>query len=252
MDNLSRKQIKSYILDYLKKNVPNFTVKGKMFTCPKCYGQSANIFPVNSQSVHCYSPDCGKIGDIFDVCRLLDFDNNGDVLEEDIAKFLIKEFSIQTNDKVEKLLAQYSEWNWDLVPVAKNTKASKVEKNWQNKSHKDLREWQQWLKNGLNIGVKGGEMSNLLIIDLDLIPSALKKKIYEKKASKKEIEEAKQFKQEKIELIKSWEIFDWNTVIQETFGGIHLFYLNDSDISKCTFDYEDIHIGCDRATNQAR
>jgi len=244
-------QVKSFILDYLKNKVPNYMSKGKMFTCYKCKELSANIFPQNSHSVHCYSPECGKLGDIYDICRELEFDGNKDVDLKDIENHLIKMFDIKTDSQINNLLEKYANWGWDLVPVSKNEKASNVEKEWQKKSHKDVREWQEWLKSGLNMGVKGGTMSDVLIIDFDLVPSKLKKKIYEGKATEKEIEEAKRIKAEKIEILKTWKFLDFTTVKQDTFGGIHLFYKNDEEIQKCAFDYEDIHIDIQSDGGQA-
>ena len=243
--------VKSYILDYLKKKVPNFQKKSKMFTCFKCKNLSANIFPQNSHSVHCFSPTCGKLGDVYDICRELEFDDNKDVEIKDIENHLIKMFSIKTNNYVDNLLEKYANWGWDLVPVSKNGKASNIESEWQKKHHKDVREWQEWLKSGLNMGVKGGTMSDVLIVDLDIVPSKLKKKIYEGKASEQEIEKAKQIKAEKLELIKTWDIFDFTTVQQFTFGGVHFFHKNDEEIKKCAFDYEGIHIDIQSDGGQA-
>jgi len=251
MNKLTKKQIQNYIMDYLHNRIPDFTIKGKMFTCPNCKEISANIFPPETKQVHCFSPECGKLGDIFTLSRKLDFDNNDDIPDEDIAKFLIDEFSIKTNDRTEQLFEQFIEWGWDLVPVEKNSKESWIEENWQNKSHKDIKEWKTYLDNGLNIGVKGGKMSNTLIIDLDLVPSDLKKKIYKGNASQTEIEEAIRIKNEKLEIVKSWNIFDFETVVQDTFGGAHLFYRNNTDIVKCAFDYKDIHIDIQSDGGQA-
>ncbi|MHA1737855.1 MAG: bifunctional DNA primase/polymerase, partial [Candidatus Heimdallarchaeota archaeon] len=240
-----------FVLDFLKKRNLEFTMKGKQFTCPFCKEQSANIFPPDSNKVHCFTPECGSLGDIFDLCRRMDFDNNKDIPDEDIADFLINEFSIQTNDNVEQLLAQYSEWGWDLVPVAPGGKASDRENNWQNKTHKDVKEWRQWLTNGLNMGVKGGKLSNTIIVDLDLVPSKLKKKVYTGKASQEEIDEAIKIKEEKLNALKALDIFDFDTAMQDTFGGYHLFYRNDEEITKCAFDCEGIHIDIQSDGGQA-
>ena len=238
----SKHKIKSYVIDYLKKVVPNFIKKAKTLTCPKCGKQTANIFPPNSNEIFCFEPDCQKIGNIFDICRMAEFDNNKDVSNDDIAKHLIDMFDIKTDGHINMLLEKYADLKWDLVPVAANDKKSNIEKNWQNKSHKNIQEWQEWLDSDLNIGVKCGKMSNILCIDLDLVPSKLKKKIYSGKGSDKDIQEAKDIKEKQLVIIKESGILDFTTLQQDTFGGVHLFYINDTDISKCCFDYKEIHI----------
>lgn len=251
-------KIKAFILDYLKNKVPNFETKGRMFTCHKCKDVTANIFPKNSHSVHCFTPDCGKQGDIYDICRYLEFDDNADVDDKDIENHLIKMFDIKTDSYVDVLLEKYANLGWDLVPVSKDTgkdssfgKASWIEKEWEKISHKDIREWQDWLNSGLNMGVKGGTLSDIIIIDFDLVPSVLKKKIYSGKASEAEIEEAKQIKADKLKMLKTWEFLDFGTIQQDTFGGIHLFYKNDTDIKKCAFDYKGVHIDIQSDGGQA-
>lgn len=247
----SKQNVKTYLLDYLKKVVPNFQKKGKMLTCPKCGKETANVFPPESHEIFCFEPDCQRIGNIIDICRMFEFDNSSDIPESDIIKHLIKMFDIKTDTHVNQLLEKYADWGWDLVPVVANGKESKIEKNWQNKSHKNLREWQEFLETNLNIGVKGGKMSNVLIIDFDLVPSKLKKKIYEGKGTEKDIEEAKKIKEEQLKILKDWTALDFTTVQQDTFGGIHLFYKNDTDIVKCAFDYKDIHIDIQSDGGQA-
>jgi len=251
MNKITKTQIKSHILDFLKARNPEFSMDKGKFNCPFCGEQQANIFPPNSNKVYCFNPGCGNLGDIFDLCRKIDFDDNPDIPNSDIADFLIDEFSIQTDDNVEKLFAQYSDWGWDLVPVAPGGKASDRENNWQNKSHKDVQEWRQWLSNGLNIGVKGGKLSNTIIVDLDLVPSKLKKKIYTGKATEEEIEEAKKIKEQKLNEIKALDVFDFTTATQDTFGGVHLFYRNDDDIQKCAFNIDDVHIDLQSDGGQA-
>lgn len=48
--------------------------------------------------------------------------------------------------------------------------------NWTNREHKDMIEWDNWLNEGLNIGVKCGKSSGITILDLDVkeIPDDLK------------------------------------------------------------------------------
>jgi hypothetical protein len=239
MDKLSKKQIKSHILDFLQKRVPNFIVKGKMFTCPNCGEVSANIFPPNSDKVHCYSPKCGSLGDIFDMSRRIDFDNNPDVPEDDIAKDLVKEFSIQTDNKIDKLFAQYSEWDWALFPVTKDGKIP-LQKQWTSKVHKDLKEWKQWYENGNNLGLRTGDVSNITVIDVDLI-SKEESETLQKGTATQRIEEILKKKSDNLNKLTSLGIFN-NTVTQDSgWKGVHFIYTYESDIPKCSFDYDGLH-----------
>ena len=235
----NKKHIQSYILDYLKKVVPDFKKKGKMFSCPRCGETTANIFPENTYNVFCFSPECQKIGDIFDVCREKEFDGNKDIPDEDIAKHLIKMFDIKTDSHINKLLEKYADWKWDLVPIA-NDKKIPTEKNWTKKNHKDIREWQQWLKNKSGLGVKTGIISNTTCIDVDLITKA-ESEIWQKGTATKKIEEIKNKKQENLDKLKSLNIFN-DTVMQDSgWKGVHFFYEYESEIPKCSFDYEGLH-----------
>jgi hypothetical protein len=182
LDAITKKQIKSYVLDYLKLRNPDFVQSSKkgLFTCPKCKQISANIFPANSGIVHCFTPGCGKIGDIFDLCRQIDF-NNDNIPDEDLADLLIQELGIKTDKEVQQWLEKYQKWGWSLVPVEANTKKANVEKDWQNKTHYQISEWQEWIGAGLNVGINGGKISNATLIDIDTteVPDELKKYIGE-------------------------------------------------------------------------
>lgn len=182
LDAITKKQIKSYILDYLKLRNPDFKQNGTkgLFTCPNCKQISANIFPPNSGIVHCFTPSCGKIGDIFDLCRKIDF-NNDNIPDEDLADLLIQELGIKTQNDIKEWLNKYKEWGWSLVPVEKNSKRANIEAGWQAKEHRQIEEWVDWLSSGINVGLNCGKISNVSLIDIDTktIPSDLQKFIGE-------------------------------------------------------------------------
>ncbi|RPI82436.1 MAG: hypothetical protein EHM34_06940, partial [Nitrosopumilales archaeon] len=205
LDAITKKQIKSYILDYLKLRIPDFVQSSKkgLFTCPKCNQISANLYPPNSGIVHCFTPGCGKIGNIFDICRMIDF-NNDNIPDEDLADLLIQELGIKTDNEVNSWLQKYEKWGWSLVPVEANTKRANIEKDWQNKEHKSIQEWREWIAAGLNVGINGGKVSNATLIDLDTkeIPDELKKHLDE-------------------------------TLTQTTNKGYHLVYLYEPDLPSC-------------------
>jgi hypothetical protein len=103
-------------------------------------------------------------------------------------------------------LEQYEKWGFDLVPITANGKIP-VENEWTKKSHKNIEEWNRWIKEGLNIGVKTGLISNITIIDIDQkpIPEEIKKMM-------------------------------GNPIIQESGKGFHLIYRYDSDLRKTRID----------------
>jgi hypothetical protein len=179
MDLSTRKQIKSYLLDYLKLRIPNFVQSSKrgLFTCPKCKQISANIYPEGSGNIHCFTPECGKGGDIFDVCRAIDFGGQADLKDEDIADLLIQELGIKTSSEIKEWLNKYQKFGWSLVPVEKNSKKANIESGWQSKIHTNLDEWNDWLESGINVGLNCGKISNVTIIDIDTkkIPEDLQK-----------------------------------------------------------------------------
>jgi hypothetical protein len=63
-------------------------------------------------------------------------------------------------------LNYYASLKWDLVPVRRNGKEP-FEMDWPNKHHTDIVEWYQWIETGLNLGVKTGKVSNILVLDFD-------------------------------------------------------------------------------------
>lgn len=250
MEQAITNQIKQYLLDYLKKRIPDFKIKGKLFKCPnhhlhsnKSEEYTCNEFPPNSGKLHCFAPECGKLGTIFDICRKIDFDGCEDVPDEDIANFLIDEFKIKINQDQNKIFDLYESLKWDMVPVEKNRKESWIEKEWQLKNHLDKNEWQQWIHNGINMGVQTGKKSNNIGIDIDLLPSDLKKQIYSGKFTEKQLTECYKIYEENLVVIKEQMPFlDWTTLQQKTFGGVHLFYLYDLEIPKSNFNITGIHI----------
>jgi uncharacterized protein YlzI (FlbEa/FlbD family) len=74
-----------------------------------------------------------------------------------------------------KILDLYEQLGFDLVPVAKDSKVP-IELGWTSKEHKHKSEWEFWLKDGINFGLKCGKVSGVTVIDIDTkeIPEDLK------------------------------------------------------------------------------
>ena len=172
--------IKNLILGKVKEYLLTLGIKtqkiGKMITfpCPFC-NKMANSIP-NSVNLNCLS--CKKRFTLIDmVCKIEHKDYSDDDCIEYL-KDLLKIDGVITKkaeNKVKELLDFYKKMEFDLVPVAKGEKYP-IEKNWTNKSHKNKEEWEQWLSNSLNLGVKCGAISNITVIDIDTkqIPEELK------------------------------------------------------------------------------
>lgn len=77
----------------------------------------------------------------------------------------------------------YQKQEFDLVKIQRYDKAKlnsnnefaefydgkhPIEPGWVNQTHKDRNEWEQWIKQGFNIGVKTGKNSNITVIDVDI------------------------------------------------------------------------------------
>ena len=195
-------QIYEQILPYLKEMKPDSNVTGRkpnlFLKCPLC-GGNANTVPMNNE-LFCQNKckgDVGFIGNIVDMVRLCESDKK-DLTNDEILKYLGKKYGIEvaTTTEKENYFDFYKRNKFDLVPIAAGRKIP-IEKDWPNKHHLDIHEWQRWEKDGINFGVKTGAISNITVVDVDQkdIPVDLK------------------------------EILDkYPTLIQETNKGYHYFY----------------------------
>ena len=163
--------IKNLILSKVKEYLTLKGIKtqkiGKMITfdCMWC-GKAANSIP-NSTLLNCLS--CKKRFTLIDIVRKLE---NREDSEDKIIEYLKEVLKIdgvvtkKEEDNLAQLLNFYEKVGFDLVPVAKGEKYP-IEKAWTTKSHKNKEEWEQWINNELNIGVKTGKISNITVIDID-------------------------------------------------------------------------------------
>ena len=237
--------ILSHLFDYL--NLKGIKVKKalKVFDCPFCGQKTAIVIP-NAHTINCHTckpkVKLGRFYNLIDVARKLDFGEKQPEKDEEILQHLkdilkIKVMTKTDENNIEKYLDYYVKNEFDLVPCAvicpfckgkgymKDKKKCKkckgtgnygknpIENEWTTKNHKDKNEWQNWIANGLNIGIKTGDKSNITVIDVDQkpIPEAIKKLM-------------------------------GNTLMQETPKGYHLFYKYDKDFPKTRIDEYKIDI----------
>ena len=210
------------IIDYLKAKKWEVKQYGNstMLLCVYCRKNpiSANQIP-NTHIINCFN--CKRKYNLIDIVRELEPDKK-EFPEEDILQYLKELLNIEVTtqkdeNNLDELLSYYENLGFDLVPIANNAKYP-IEKSWTIKSHKNKLEWKQWLENGLNLGVKTGKISQILILDIDT-------------------------KEPKEELKKLLD--ETKTLTQESSKGYHYFYQYDGDLPKTRIDEYKIDIETD-------
>lgn len=212
-----RQIILSKLIDYLKLKKVIMKKSGIIITfrCPFCNDikadGSAMIIP-NTHSINCLScnpkTSIGRYYNLIDIARKIEKIEGTD--EEVLFKLkeLLNVKVITKTDEIqlEDYFKLYSQWGFDLVPITPNNKIP-AELEWTKKSHKDVKEWLGWIKDGLNIGVKTGAISGITILDIDQKPIP-----------------------EEIKKIMG------NPIIQESSKGFHLIYKYESELRKTRID----------------
>ncbi|HED05894.1 MAG TPA: hypothetical protein ENI61_04325 [Ignavibacteria bacterium] len=198
-----------------------------MMDCPYCEGEySANVIP-NTSIINCLK--CTKKFNLFDLVG--EFEGRDDN-NDDICDYLIEFLEIDAQTKKEQdfiasIFDRYQKEGICLVPCAKKDKIP-VQNNWTNIENRNVEEWHQWLNNGLNIGIRTGAVSNITVIDIDILSNKEKIELVNPDTPKDRVEELKQKKQIPADIIDIMGA-PW---IQETLGGFHLFYKY-ADLPKC-------------------
>lgn len=204
--------------------------------CPYCKNNSLTAQQIlDTHLIKCLSPDCERKNKPFTIISILShLEPNIKQMSRDNVIQHIKELlnlkNITDIDKneINKLLEFYRKNNWSLVPIVKNEKRC-ILSEWNKKEFRDIEEWKKWIYDtGLNIAVRTGIVSNITVIDLDIL-------------SINEYQELKQNPNSKVkekikdipEIIKK---LIGNTLIQKTNKGYHLFYKYDKDLFKTRID----------------
>ncbi len=196
--------------DYPKKMNKKFKNKLVNLKCLYCNPDKLTASIISTRHVaNCLA--CNKSFNIIDLARNLETNFNDKTSEEEILNYLkdvlkIKVMTKTDEEDLDKFFDKYMKWGFDLVPIVANEKFP-IEKDWTNKEHKDKTEWLEWIKNGLNIGVKTGKKSDIMIIDVDQKPTP-----------------------KEIDSIKG------NCLVQESTNGFHLIYKYDKDFPKTRVD----------------
>ena len=155
---------------YLKNKIPNFVKTSKggkvLFSCPK--GEThkfqkdmPSMFP-KSGCDKFYCGACGLTATIYDCVRLLEEDKKA-LTDGQIIEYLINTTKMELFPELD----EYKKYGWSLIPIAKNGKVP-LEKSWTSQTHYEKSDWLNWINQGLNLGVRTGEVSRIVVIDADL------------------------------------------------------------------------------------
>jgi len=202
--------ILSYTLEYLEKKFEqvkiNKLAKMPQFWCPLCHKSACQIIPHSGHKLICHACSQGKnMGTIIDVMSKAFKMTENEVIK-DMKKVL--NLDIITNDEQNVILDFYEQQKFDMVQIARNKKIP-IEKEWTVKNHRDKEEWKTWLREGSNIGVKTGKISNITVIDVDQHPIPDEIKTY----------------------------FNTDTTLsQKTNKGYHFFFKYEKDLPKTRID----------------
>ncbi len=207
-------EINEKLCEYLKEKITPFSKVTKSgmvyFTCPnihkhKTLSKSPTATVVSgTQKIQCIQ--CNWKGEIYDVVRVLEPDKTL-FTNEQITEYIINSLKVDMYSELEF----YKGNNWSLVPLAKKSKRP-IEGDWTNITHYEKIEWLKWLNNGLNIGLRTGEVSGITVIDYD----------NKLNATPEEIQKREEIK----ELLNSSKTLMQNSAR----GGVHYIFKYDKDI----------------------
>lgn len=164
--------INSKLFNYLQLKLPDFqqtrNKKGKvLFTCPNFgnhkfkKGSPTAMFTMGDSKKACCL-QCGWKGDTYDAVRVIEQDKKN----YDNASILKHLMDILDLDIFPEL-NEYKKLGFSLLPVARNGKEC-VEPKWAQITHYDKIDWIKYLNNGLNIGLRTGEVSGITVVDYDI------------------------------------------------------------------------------------
>jgi len=168
---MNKQIIENYLVDYLRKKDIKLKKVGQVLQlqCPTCKKEFSAIIPPKCSFVNCFACNA-KRQTIFDIVKIEYPTYTDDDVVQHVKETLNLNITTQKDkDSIIEILQFYKTNNLDLVAVAKDKKIP-IENDWTHKIHTDAEEWQRWLDDGINIGIKTGKQSNITIIDVDIKP----------------------------------------------------------------------------------
>lgn len=234
----SNSKINSHILDYLRLKCPDFKEekrgrKNKMILCPVCHHLplSAQILPNLGYKVYCTI--CGGDGLYLpDVVKSLEPEtkNWDDEKIYSHVRDLLK-LEITTDTELDKLLDFYEKNHWSFIRLCPNSKIPvQSEKGWSTKSFYDIHDVQNWLENKANLAINTGKVSNITVLDVDVLSKEIKEDFRTDKLNKKEKDQLLVDREKKLQELKE-ELPDLgDPLTQETLGGEHWVYQYEEEL----------------------
>ena len=180
--------ILSKIPEYIKLKKWKYKPYGKLYTllCPYCKDPALTArVMAHSYNIKCLNPECThkKKFTLISIVRAneKDKEDRKKVSPEDILNYLkdllnIQVFTEKDEKEIEEVLQFYKKNNWAMLPLVKNENRCAVEK-WNKKEYRDIDDWRKWVAvNKMNLGVRTGEVNNIIDIDIDTaeIPEEIK------------------------------------------------------------------------------
>jgi hypothetical protein len=199
---------------YLEKKIPQFvkTRKAKsgelLFTCPNGANHKFKSAPsaTFSPSGNIVCLICGWKGSLYDAIRVVE-PNYTNKTDAEITAHLIEELGLTMYQELDA----YQKYGFALIPLLQNSKVP-MERGWTETIHKDKVQHIKWLNNNLNIGIRTGEVSGIMVIDFD---------------NKGELSEEKKKIKEELDAC--------NTLIQNTAnGGYHYVFKYEKELTQTT------------------
>ena len=168
--------------EYLKSKLPNFAKTSKggkvLFTCPQSaqhkFQKDTPTMTVVPASDKFYCLLCGLKVTMYDCVRILEEDKKS-FSDGQIMEYLINTMDVDAYPE----FILYKKYGFSLLPIAKNGKVP-LEKGWTDQTHCEKSDWLKWVEQGLNLGIRTGEVSGITVIDADLkvAPTAEFEEIY--------------------------------------------------------------------------
>lgn len=221
-----------------------------MIDCPYCDTIKSAQFIRALGKIRCIH--CQRSYNLLDLVRLVEDRETDD--DETILNYLrdflkIDVQTVQDSINLEQQLKIYQDRNWALVPCAKAanigmagerpmTGKEVIQPEWQKKENRDPADWYHWISSGLNIGVRTGSVSNLTIIDFDLLTKLEKAELVKPTTSDKRKAEIRSKKAIPDDL----KAILGDTLMQESLGGFHCFYTYCPELRKTAFNHAGFHI----------
>lgn len=174
MVSSTKKLVESYILKYVELQRPNLKInKNNFFICPfheeheEDDGKpTCKMFTKHGHVFKCFNPIHNKYWNIFDLVRKFEPEMK-EFSDDDIAEYLTHLLDIKSNEEIDKLLMMYHDAGFGLIALSPNSKNPVAGQSWLNNTSYEISQWREWINNGLGLGLRLGDASKVVAIDID-------------------------------------------------------------------------------------